>query len=421
MVDRWRAQRLSIAQPGMSEKNLPPSHTRLRQARERGQIGISQDVIKVLTLAIIAGIVFASETQWKALLNAALSTAVKGMETPMGVRLDGVIFAMWPILAVCLGLALTAAIISLFGTLVQTGFNVAPQALAEGMQKLNPVSNLKQIVSPKKLLMLLLGVVKLSLVASVAYFEIRKQLPDIAQLFRATPEQSWAACMQMLQSLAIKSIACMFMLAVVDFALQRYMNYRSLRMDVQELKQDHRNEEGDPHSKAARKSIARQIAFDPPSPAAQKPTAVVVNPEHIAVALSYHFEPDKLPLVVAKGRDDDAVALRGLAQQLQIPVIKYAGLARQLYATGREGAPVPRGTLRAVALLYQGVKELNQRSDAGIPPSGIYELDEELAQQMLHPYQPPAARDPAGMDSRTAASSRARQGTGKAATATEEA
>jgi type III secretion protein U len=395
----------------MSEKNLPPSHTRLRQAKERGQIGISKDVIAVLKLAIIVGIVFASETQWKALLNAMLSTAVKGIETPMEVRLDGVLPAMWPILAICLGLAFTSAIISLFGTLLQTGFNIAPRALTESMQKLNPVNNLKQMVSTKALLMLLLGVVKVSLVSIVAYFEIGKLLPDIAQLFRATPEQSWAVCAQVLHSLAIKLIACIFILAVVDFGVQRYMNYRSLRMDIQELKQDNKNEQGDPYIKAAQKSIAREIAFESPSPPAQKPTAVVVNPEHIAVALAYDFEPNSLPFVVAKGRDDDALALRELAQQLQIPVIKYVGLARQLYATGREGAPVPRATLRAVALLYQGVKELNQRSDAGMPPTGVYELDEELAQQMLQPYQPPG----------TAPLSRARQGTQEAAPPTEDA
>ena len=407
----------------MSEKNLPPSHTRLRQARERGQIGISQDVIKVLKLAVIAGIVFASETQWKSLLNAILSASVKGIETPMGVRLDGVLLAMRPVLAISLGLAFTAAIISLFGTVIQTGFNVAPQALTQGMHKLNPASNLKQIVSPKKLLMLLLGVLKLSVVLSVAYVEIRKQLPDIAQLFRVSPEQSWAVCLQMLYSLAIKSIACLFMLAVLDFAMQRYLNYRSLRMDIQELKQDNKNEQGDPHVKAARKGIAKQIALEPASPAApaaQKPTAVVVNPEHIAVALAYNFEPNKLPFVVAKGRDENAIALRGLAQQLQIPVIKYTGLARQLYATGREGAPVPRRTLRAVALLYQGVKELNQQSGAGMHPTGIYELNEDLAKQMLEPHEPRPARSPFGADSRTPAPSRARQGTGKAEPATEE-
>jgi type III secretion protein U len=405
----------------MSEKKFPPSHTRLRQARERGQTGISQDVIKVLKITIIAEIVFASEAQWKALLNAMLSAAVIGIEMPVSVRLDLVLAAIRPVLAISLGLAFAAAAISVFGTLVQTGFNVAPQVLAQSIQKLNPANNLKQLASPKKLFMVIFGAVKLGIALTVAYLEIRKLLPDIAQLFRATPEQTWAACAQVLHSIVRMSIACLFVLAVVDFALQRYMNYRTLRMDIQELKQDSKNEQGDPHIKAARKNVARQIALEPPSPAAPKPTAIVVNPEHIAVALAYNFEPDKLPLVVAKGREEGAVALRELAQQLQIPVIKYAGLARQLYATGREGSSVPRGTLRAVALLYQAVRELSQHSDASTPSDGIYELDEELAQQMLRPSQPPPAAAWKGMDSHTVQLPRRGQGTRKAAPATEEA
>lgn len=112
-------------------------------------------------------------------------------------------------------------------------------------------------------------------------------------------------------------------------------------------------------------------------------SAVVVNPTHIAIALAYDFSPTSLPYVVGKVSGNDVARMRKAAAQRGVPVIRYVGLARRLYATGREGSMVPRDLIRPVALLYQAVEELTTNLGPGAALQAVYELDEDLAKAML--------------------------------------
>jgi len=367
----------------VSEKELPPTAQRLRQARERGQLGVSQDLIKTLKFAIISEAAFATEPMWRALLGEVLTGAVLGMSKPLRVHFDGVWIAFFQVVLILAVLACTAAVISLLGVLAQTRFNVAPRAFESGIEKLNPAANLKQLVSGQKLLMLVMGPVKILALLVVCYLEIEEQLPAFVQLHRLSPDQGWQLSVEVLHGIGRRCLGVLVVLVVVDVALQRYMTYRSLRMDIQETRRDYKESEGDPELKGKRKSIAKQNAMEAPKERAPGASAVVVNPQHIAVALAFDFKPGTLPRIVDKGRDEDAFLLRRIAAQRGIPVIKYVGLARQLYATGREGAPVPRHTLRAVALLYRAVQELGAGGAARDVAQEVHEIDEELGQAML--------------------------------------
>lgn len=367
----------------MSEKTLPPSHARLRQAREKGQFGISQEFSKLLKFTIIAEAVFGIEPLWRAMLDQNLSVAVESIAQPWQVRFDGAWSTFTTAALVMLVLAGVSALISLLSVLSQTGFNVAPKAFESGIQKLNPANNLKQLVAPKKFLMLLLGPLKIGVLLMVGYFEIRSQLPNLAQLYRLSPQQGWMMSMQTLHHVERQCLGVLIVLAIIDIALQRYMNYRSMRMDVEEMRRDYKEAEGDPHTKGQRKGIAKQNAMEAPQMRAPGATAVVVNPEHIAVALAYDIREGTLPRIVDKGRDADADLLRKIASERHIPVIKYVGLARQLYATGQTGTYVPRQTLRAVALLCKAVQELSAASYTAGPADEIHEIDEELGNSML--------------------------------------
>lgn len=369
----------------MSEKNLPPSQHRLRQAREQGQISVSQDVVKLLKLGVVAETAFATEPWWRPLLQQQLSGAAGGFGPHVPDRLAAMWGGMQGAAIALIAVAILAGVLALAGTIMQTRFNIAPKALQSGLKRLDPAGNLRQLVSAQKLLTLLLAPLKIGSILVVNCLEVRHRLPELAQLYRASTEQGWAVALSCLQSMERKSLLVLVCLAALDYALQRHMHMRGLRMELQEVRREHKEHEGDPRLKGHRKSLAREIALQSPEPA-RNATAVVVNPEHLAIALAYDFARGGLPRVVGKGRGAQADALRELAATRRIPIIKYVGLARRLYAVGREGVIVPTSCLRAVALLYQAVQELDpSQCGAALQAGLIHELDEQAAEAMLAP------------------------------------
>jgi type III secretion protein U len=366
----------------MSEKNLPPSHQRLEQARKQGQLGISQDLVKLFKMAVIAETAFALESMVLDAMADLVSAASLFIASPRGMRWQAILELSTPLLGVCLLLACLAGLVTWALTLLQTGFNIASEAMEQGPKKLNPVSNLKQIFSSQKLLMLGLGPLKIGSVLFVVAHELQSWIPTLVQADRITPAALWQLSLTMLQRMERSSLIILLAWAIFDVALQRWQTYRGLRMDLEELKQDHKSSEGDPHVKGHRKSTARQMLFEPPAAKLPKPTAVVVNPQHIAIAIAYRFEPNTLPRIVAKGRDRQAQSIRDMAAREGIPIIRYVGLARQLYATSRVGDLVQTDALRAVALVYRAVREMTQDMDPA-DVAGVYELDEDMAAHIL--------------------------------------
>lgn len=358
----------------MSEKNLPPTESRLRKAREDGQLGVSQDSLKILRLLLMAELAFAAEPIWRGVFNGLLDTAMRLVAHPLDFSLANSGNSMLTVLVMLLVMAVLPAVVAIIGTLAQTRFNLAVGALSKGVDKLNPGNNLKGLVSGQKLMMAVLGPARGLALLSVAWLELKERLPDVAQTFRVDPAHGWTLSLALLQSIERRCIVVLVLLIVTDILLQRYLTYRQLRMDISEVRRDHKQNEGDPMIKGTRKQLAKEIVMSDDPPPSQRPSAVVVNPEHIAVSLYYDPETMDVPLLLDKRSDEEALALRQQAREAGVPVVRYVGLARHLMASGQVGQGVPDHTLRAVALLLR-----------------VIEKYEEMAPDVLHPQPDPDA------------------------------
>lgn len=381
----------------MSEKTLPPTPSRIRQARQDGQIGVSQDMIRIIKLMLIFELVFALEPIWRRWLNDQLEAAIRTISAPLDLSFQAAWDSMVSMFLTLAAMGVIAALLAFLLTMVQTRFNIAPKALAKGVDKLNPATNLKSLVSPQKLLMAVLGPIRGGLLLWVTYVHIRDQLPTLGKIYRVDPQQGWLLSMEMLHAVERSALIVLLLLAITDVLLQRYMTYRQLRMDHSELKRDYKQNEGDPMLKGARKQISQEIAMSDGPPgdgkAQQKASAVVVNPEHIAVAL--YFDPHlvEVPRLLHKGEGEDALALRRRAREDGIPVVKYVPLARHLFAGGRTGEEIPLVTYRAVALLLRVMQEYQKQAPEILIPSSpkpeaeleleLPEVDEELGNSMF--------------------------------------
>jgi type III secretion system FlhB-like substrate exporter len=136
--------------------------------------------------------------------------------------------------------------------------------------------------------------------------------------------------MEWAKGVALRAGAAVGLLAALDFGLARWRHGRELMMTREEVRNEHKESEGDPHHKHQRRAIHRQLAAGGPARGVRSATAVVVNPTHIAVALRYQPEECDAPYLVAKGREADALALRREAERLGVPIVRDVPLARSL-------------------------------------------------------------------------------------------
>jgi type III secretion protein U len=371
----------------MAEKNLPPSHQRIRRARESGQIGLSKDLVSLARFAVVAELAFGAEAYWRTMLGQMVAAALDAVQGGLQAKLTAAGALLQKTALLLAVMAALAAATALAITLLQTRFNIAPKAFESGWKKLDPASNLKQLFSGQKLLMLVTGPLKVAVVGIVCWVQIRGMLPDLLRVYRLDLLHGWSACMVSLHALERAAVAALLVLGLADFGLQRFLNWRSLRMSHEEAVRDHKESEGDPHAKGHRKELAKSILLERRPAAAARPNAVVVNPEHIAIALAYDFSEESLPRVLAKAADAQALRLRQQAMREGVPVIRYPALARLLYAVGREGDFVPSPAVRATALLYAAVRELGQTPHAA---GDEFEIPAELAEAMLPLHHAPS-------------------------------
>ena len=367
----------------MGEKTHRPTHQRLRQALRKGDVAVSQDIVKVLKLAVLAEVAFALVPAGRSMVADLLSTARLAATQPLGLALGTL--ARGSALAVFLlvGFPAAAALLGLAGTLAQTGFNIAGEALQKGPERLDPAANLKNLFSARKLMMVPIGLLKAGTALTVGWVTLRAGLVDDLGLYRLSAEQGVLVGLGAVHSLERALVGVLLAWAVVDFALQKFMHLRSLRMDREEVQRDYKEAEGDPHAKGHRKAIAKQVALEPVKSVAPGASAVVVNPEHIAVAIAFDKDHRLPPLVVGVGRDADAAFLREVAAVRRLPIVKFVGLARRLAAVASEGNVVPPECLRAVALLSRVLDTIGELEDVRGNSRRAYLVDDDEAEAVL--------------------------------------
>ena len=317
----------------MSEKTEQPSAKRLREARRKGQLPRSRLLSAaavtlggLLTLSATGASGWAALEAWTAQLWLR-QDAAEAWRTALAVyaRLCG------PVL---LGALLASVAVSV----PVAGWAFHPEQVAPKLERISPAAGLKRLFSARQLIEL--G--KALLLTAVVGWLLGSALADeVADALRAAWLPGPAALGFLLERLAptvVRVAWVVLALGVADFALARRRHVRDLMMTREELKREYKESEGDPHHKGQRKALHRQLAQGGPARGLQKASAVVVNPIHIAVALRYDATECDAPYLVAKAREQDAIALRREAERLGIPVVRDIPLARSLvhYDVGEE-------------------------------------------------------------------------------------
>jgi type III secretion protein U len=348
------------------DKKHPPSDKRLDDSRKKGQVSQSKDITHLFSTWVMFEVVFALESTARRIFLDIIDNLMRELarNPPFFALLESLGLQLLIFFVVSSLVVLSISVVChLIGTWGQIGFLIAPEALVPNFEKFNPVSNLKNMFAPKALSEFLLNICKVAIISYIIYNIVYASLAALVLLPTGTVEFSYQTAITVVKKIVRQVMVLFIPIAAIDFAIQRHFYIKNLMMSDKEVMDEYKEMEGDPHVKGERKQFGHEIVFgEDPVPNTAKSDAVVVNPEHYAIALSYQPEKFPLPIILARGYDQVARDMIAMAQQNNIPVIRYVWLARTLYANGNVNKRIPRMTLRAVAMIYQLITKLKTQA-----------------------------------------------------------
>ena len=343
------------------ERTLDATPHRRQQAREQGQVVHSQDlasaamlIVGVLLLKFWGGAVVDMAGHY---MKYQLGTVgpLAADQAEMVAQSHSLILTLGNVMLPIVGLLAVAGACS---SIFQIGLVFVPERLQPDFSRINPASGLKRILSLTGVARLGFGMFKVSVVSVVAatvLFQRRNEVLLASSL--STPELA-ALLIDTVLSTALWVGVALFVLALFDFAFQKWKHERDLRMTRQEVLDEMKNLQGDPQIVARRRAIQRQMALNRMGEKVPKADVVVTNPTELAVAIQYDPEKMKAPIVVAKGAGVLAQRIRRLALEHNIPVVERKPLAQLLYKEVEVNHPIPDKSYATVAEVLAYVYQL---------------------------------------------------------------
>ncbi|WP_370033390.1 EscU/YscU/HrcU family type III secretion system export apparatus switch protein [Qipengyuania mesophila] len=351
------------------EKTFAPTEKRLADAAKKGDVLRSKDA-GTAAVMLFGGAWLAFAGPWLLEGLANLAREAFRFDT-RDIRDFGVDDLLMQGLLLGVPAILTLAVPVIIVTLVtQLGFGrgrwVADNLKAKG-QRINPLSGLKRMFGPQGLVEMGKGILKVTLLGSIAMVWWWNSMETIVGLGRGNLSAQLTAAWHAIVSLIFALAAGLVIIAFVDFPIQWMRQQKRLKMSHQEMRDENKEAEGSPEMKAARRQRQRDIATGSVAGAMREAQFVVTNPTHFAVAMTYDPSKASAPIVLAKGRGDKAMAMKELARENDLPTLEIPQLARSLYYTTRERQVICEDLYSAVASVLAYVFSLKRGETPPLP------------------------------------------------------
>jgi type III secretion protein U len=350
-----------------SEKTEQPTPHKIRKAREDGQVAKSKDFTQTLLMGALLGYTLADSERLLGQMTRIMLVPAQlhGVEfhTAVALALSGM---MADAVLLLLPYVVIILVVSVFAETIQTGLLISFKVLIPKGERLNPISNLKQMFSMKNIVEFIKSNIKVVLLTALIYFVIRNALADLVNIPPAGLVAAGIAFAAMLRKLIVFTFFAFGAIALLDLVYQRYEYRKSLRMSIEEIKQEYKQLEGNPEIKGHRKQLAKEIAMNESVNKTRKATVVVSNPTHIAVSLYFIEEETPLPIVLNKGRGAIAHEIMRIAREAGVPVMQNIPLARSLMSTATVDQYIPSELVEPVAEVLLALRRLAREREEGL-------------------------------------------------------
>ncbi len=252
-------------------------------------------------------------------------------------------------------------VVSLFSNSLQFQFKVTAKPLQPKLSKLNPVNGIKRLFSMQTVIELLKSIVKIAVISYLVYGVFVEHMSDLYLIYDISIGQSLVLLYDIIMELGIKICILFIVIAVVDFRFQKWKFKEDNKMTKQEVKDEFKNQEGDPKIKGQQRQRMMQASQRRMMAAVPEADVVITNPTHFAVALAYHAGQGQAPVVVAKGADFLAAKIKDIAREHKVEIVENKPLARMIYYNVELGAEIPPELYQAVAEVLAYVYQLQNK------------------------------------------------------------
>ncbi len=363
-----------MSQDDSADKTEKPTPKKLRDARKRGDVPKSKDLSStvgtLLWLLLMAAMLPLFRQELTELVDrvfAAMRHRGHVQDTVVPVAMD----AVRVMLVVGVAPALLAGVIGTLVEFLQVRGVFTFEKVKPDLKHLNPVEGVKKMFSAENLIEVVKSILKAVLIVSVFVILARMYANDMFLLSTSDPQQVGGLWWRISMVFVVWILVFFLFLSLGDAMLQQFNYIKKLRMSRRDIKQEFREDEGDPYIKQKRKQLHQEWAQQNMKAGARRANVVVTNPTHLAVALYYEKGETVVPIVTAKGEDEMARVIRETAEEEGIPMMRNVDLARALYAEVEMDDYVPRELFEAIAQVLiwaRSVRAVADGDDAPPPP-----------------------------------------------------
>ena len=347
------------------ERTEQASPRRRDEARNKGQVAKSPEVASAaILLACTIFFYFGSGGMIERLMDLTRWTLRESGTTSVSLtNINALMWGWaWKLFLVMAPLLLTVVIAGLLANYLQIGFIFSTETLTPKFEKIDPIKGFLRLASLRSLVELIKSLLKMAIISVVVWFTLKDELQNMIPLME---DSLWGILLytgRISFKILITTCWILIVLAILDYLYQRWEFEKGIRMSRQELKDEYKQTEGDPHVKSRIRRIQREAARKRMMANVPKADVVITNPTHLAVAIRYDPEKMYAPTVVAKGAGFVAERIREIAAAHRVPVIENKPVAQLLYKTVDVDQAIPEDLYRAVAEILAYVYGLKERA-----------------------------------------------------------
>jgi flagellar biosynthetic protein FlhB len=350
-----------------ADKTEEPTGKKLQQSRDKGMVAKSADFNSAIGLLAGTVLIWIFSDR---LLNAMKGTMIESFRAigtfetiPVdwqGLASSGFVAFLWMLAPVVGGVT----VVSLISHFTQVGFLWTLEPLGPNFGKVFSLSGLSKLFSPASLVEIAKNVAKMIIVGLVGYKVVASHYKEYLMLADMDLAQFCHMLFSVSVEVILKSTVVLLLLGLADLVYQKRKLHKDLMMSKQEVKDESRSSEGDPHIKGKIKSLRMQMHRNLMMKELPKATVVITNPTFLAIAVRYVQGLDMAPVVIAKGKRLIAERIRDVAKQNQIPIVEDKPLARSLFEVAEVGEEIPQEYFAAVAEILAYVYSLKGQKTA---------------------------------------------------------
>lgn len=351
------------------EKTEEPTAKKLQDARDKGQVAKSIDATTAASLFVFfmmlrlmlgflgdrfMGNFSATYHHISGISNDAFTLQIAC--ALIGESLSRILFMVAPFLA-------TAFLVAFVTNLVQVKWKITMDPMKPKFDKFNPISGMKRLFSKDKIVELIKSVAKIIVIIYVVYSYLKDRWALVMNMYEYSLTQALGLIGDIIINIGLRISMLFIIIAVADFAYQKWKFHEDMKMTKQEVKDEYKNSEGDPKVKSQQRARMQQASRRRMMQDVPNADVVITNPTHLAVAVRYHKDVDEAPVVVAKGADYLAQRIKEIARENSVEIVENKPLARMLYHNVDVGAEIPPELYQMVAEVLVYVYNLTGKAD----------------------------------------------------------